>query len=184
MAKQITDQSALTTADATDLVLVRDISAGADKKTTVAGLATAVAANLPNGSVSSSALATGTTRLGISKVNTDIIVANTYTTYATVTATSRGGECEAHFEAFVSNGVSGADRTLLAKVRCDGVDVTPIDMSQYLHNVSGVATTYSMSFTVSSTPSAGSHTWTLQLSASAASAVVLKQAVLRVEEVI
>ncbi|MDI9934678.1 hypothetical protein QM806_04315 [Rhodococcus sp. IEGM 1351] len=58
MAKQFTDQPLLTTADATDVIPIRDISAGVDKKTTVSGLAAAVAANIPSGSVTNSMLAT------------------------------------------------------------------------------------------------------------------------------
>lgn len=49
--KKISDLPALTTADATDVIPVVDISASVTKKVTVAGLAAAVAANVPDGSL-------------------------------------------------------------------------------------------------------------------------------------
>ncbi|KUM39025.1 hypothetical protein [Arthrobacter sp. EpRS71] len=49
--KKISDLGALTTADATDVVPLVDVSAGVTKKTTVAGLAAAVAANIPDGAL-------------------------------------------------------------------------------------------------------------------------------------
>lgn len=184
MAKQITDLAALTTADSTDVLLIRDVSAAVDKKTTVGGLATAVASSLPNASVTNAKLATGATRLGIAKKNTtSTLVSDAYTTYLTVTATSTGRECEAYFSIVVNNANSGGNRFVQAKVQCDGVDIAPVDMDIYLQAISSNTPRYNLSFVVSSTPTAASHTWTLQLRASNASAVALDWAVLRVQEI-
>ncbi|WP_192378821.1 hypothetical protein [Rhodococcus rhodochrous] len=51
MAKQFTDQPLLPTADAGDVLPIRDVSAGVDKRTTVAGLAPGVAENIPAGAI-------------------------------------------------------------------------------------------------------------------------------------
>jgi hypothetical protein len=49
--KKISDLGALTTADATDVVPLVDVSASVTKKVTVAGLASAMASNIPAGSL-------------------------------------------------------------------------------------------------------------------------------------
>lgn len=53
MAKQITDNASKSPVAQEDILLVRDVTSNTDKKTTVAGLATAVAANFPDGSIPS-----------------------------------------------------------------------------------------------------------------------------------
>lgn len=70
MAKQITDNASKAIAAAADILLLRDVTSNTDKYTTTAGLATAVAANLPAGSVMSSSL-------GLSKT----VDANGWTVY-------------------------------------------------------------------------------------------------------
>lgn len=68
MAKQITDQPALTSADTGDLLLTRDISAGVDKKITVAGLAPAIVSSLANNSITAATLATNAITLGHAQI--------------------------------------------------------------------------------------------------------------------
>ncbi|WMM74480.1 hypothetical protein RCF27_09435 [Rhodococcus pyridinivorans] len=51
MAKQFTDQPSLPSADAGDIIPLRDVSAGVDKRTTVAGLVAAVMTSVPDGSI-------------------------------------------------------------------------------------------------------------------------------------
>jgi len=140
-------------------------------------------AKITDANVTNAKLATGATRLGINKVSPATTVAASYTTYATVTATSTGRECEADFRVIVSNANSGGARQVFAKIQCDGVDVTPIDLEQYLFNATGDTPKFFMSYIVSSTPTAGSHTWTLQLRASSAAAVNIVSAVLKVSEI-
>ncbi|QEX10973.1 hypothetical protein F6X56_15220 [Rhodococcus erythropolis] len=53
MAKQITDNASKSPVAQEDILLVRDVTSNTDKKTTIAGVAPAVAANLPLASVSS-----------------------------------------------------------------------------------------------------------------------------------
>ncbi|WP_153008334.1 gp53-like domain-containing protein [Rhodococcus pyridinivorans] len=67
MAKQFTDQDLLPIADANDILPLRDISAGVDKKTTVAGLAKAVAANVPSGGLSANSVNTAAVQNGAIK---------------------------------------------------------------------------------------------------------------------
>lgn len=57
MAKQITDNASKSPVAAADVLLVRDVTSNTDKKTTISGIAPAVAANIPAGAVSASQLA-------------------------------------------------------------------------------------------------------------------------------
>lgn len=183
MPRQITDNASKSPVAAADVLLVRDITTNTDKKTTVAGLAPAVASNIPDQSIKNSMLANGATRLGINKNHTAPIVTNTYTTYATVTATSTGRECEVEFSIVAHNANSGSDREISAKIQCDNVDIAPIDIGQWIPNIPGNSPKYNLFYIVSSTPAAGSHTWTLQLKASSSSSVALNLAVMKVIEV-
>lgn len=70
MAKQFTDQPLLPAADANDIIPLRDVSAGVDKKTTVGGLAAGVAASFPGASVDTSALDWNTIPWGIATYST------------------------------------------------------------------------------------------------------------------
>lgn len=125
------------------------------------------------------------TRLGINKKNTTgTVITTSYVAYLTLTATSTGKECEVQFQGIANNGNSGADQLALFKVQCDTVDITPIDLTTFLHAVPGQTPGKTMSFTVSSTPAAGSHTWTVMAKAGNATAVTLEQAVMRVTEVV
>lgn len=124
-------------------------------------------------------------RVGINKVNTTgTVIAASYTTYASVTANSAGGECVADLSFIFGNGNSGANRDITFKIQCDGVDVTPAGLNLFAYFVSGSTPRNTAHFKMSSTPSAGSHTWTLQVLASAGSAVIMDQAVLEITEVL
>lgn len=183
MPRQITDNASKSPVAAADVLLVRDITTNTDKKTTVAGLAPAVASNIPDQSIKNVMLATGATRLGINKNHSSSVLSDVYATYATVTATSTGRECEIDFRIMASNANSGANRSVFAKVQCDGVDIPPLDIDLFLANVPGTSPRYNLSYLVSSTPAAGNHTWTLQLRGSSSSSVALNLAVMKVVEV-
>lgn len=140
--------------------------------------------HLANGIVTFGKLAAGATRLGINtKTSIGTVLATTYTTYCTVTATSTGGAVEIDF--FICNlinGSSGALRTTQIRVQCDGVDVTPtFDITNPF--ISGQNPPQWPTFKVGHTPSAGSHTWTLQVKSNTGSAIVMDQAAIRVAEV-
>lgn len=97
----------------------------------------------------------------------------------TVTASTSGGLCAARWLGASFNGQSGADRTADWRVICDGAEVgagytVPLPLS-------GLPTR-TRSAVVTSTPTAGAHTWTLQARGSVASAVVLDAAQLTVTE--
>ena len=61
MSKKITDLTLLATADATDILPLVDISASTTKKTTVAGLAVAIAASVPTGATTAKVATSETT---------------------------------------------------------------------------------------------------------------------------
>ena len=106
-----------------------------------------------------------------------------YVTYATVTATSLGGVVEIDYSAWLYDGSSGAARTFSIKVQCDGVDVgTPLTTIG-LPYISGQNPGAGIRSIVSHTPSAGSHTWTVQALASAASAVGIRVPLVIVNEI-
>ncbi|MGR6521608.1 hypothetical protein ACU5JM_08235 [Rhodococcus erythropolis] len=65
MAKQITDNASKSPVAQEDILLVRDVTSNTDKKTTVAGVAPAVAANLPPASVSSAKINFGGSGAGV-----------------------------------------------------------------------------------------------------------------------
>jgi hypothetical protein len=108
----------------------------------------------------------------------------TTVTSATVTATTTGGLIRATVTGGFNNAGSGANRSAQAQILCDGVlvgEVLPGSGQAFVGFISGNNTT---PFTLKArhTPSAGSHTWTVQGLASAASAVYMSQVTLTVEE--
>lgn len=126
----------------------------------------------------------GALRLGLNQ-NAGGTLAVTYSNYATVTATSNGNEVECEISAVVANGNSGANRTFDIRVLCDGVAITPSSITGlWATYVAGNSPPYIFSFNFSSTPAAGSHTWTLQLQASAAGSVLLTNNYIKVAEVV
>ncbi len=96
MATKITDLPTKTTAASADLVLMNDVTAAADKKVTVAGLASAVAASVPAGGLSTAALSNpykfsayrggaATQPAGLAKVDFDTEIFDTGSNYDNVT---------------------------------------------------------------------------------------------------
>jgi len=110
-------------------------------------------------------------------------VTSSYATYATVTATSTGGLIIIDVSMIFNNASSGADRGASYKVQCDGVDVgTPLSGVILVPlSPTNLPIHFSESFT--HTPSAGSHTWTLQCLASINTAVTLRRPTIEVREV-
>lgn len=139
---------------------------------------------LADGIITFPKLTTGATRLGLNRHAGGTLGAS-WATYATLTATSTGGVCEAEISAIVGNGNSGLDRTFDIRVLCDGAAITPSLISGlYALYVSGATPYHTYAFNFSSTPAAGSHTWALQLQASVGGAVVLADNYIKVAEVI
>lgn len=103
----------------------------------------------------------------------------TWTDIVTVTGTSTGGECVARFDGSAFNGNSGADRTLDWRVVCDGVFVGGfVNIDLALANLRPVTKFGAPS----STPTAGSHTWKLQATPSAANTIYIDSARLIIVE--
>lgn len=127
-------------------------------------------------------LSTGATYLGYNFHAGSTLTAS-YVTHATVTATSTGGKIHTLFSVRAVNGNSGALRTMDIRVQCDGAtveDMTGINLAYLAAN--NPEATYSFMF--EHQPSAGSHTWTLQLEASAGAAVVVGENFLNIAEVV
>lgn len=62
--KKITELTLLTTADATDILVLVDVSAGVTKRIPVSGLAAAIGANLPGGTITNAMLSTTSGEIG------------------------------------------------------------------------------------------------------------------------
>ncbi|NKY08956.1 hypothetical protein [Cellulomonas hominis] len=126
------------------------------------------------------------TTLGRSRLTTTPTVAGTpsWTTLASVTATSLGGLCVVRTQVTLGNGNSGVDRTGSFRVRVDGAALsTPIGVDLYLRIVAGVSSTpQGGSLDWESQPAAGEHTWELQANGSAGGSVVAHQGVITVIE--
>lgn len=101
---------------------------------------------------------------------TSTVMSATYTTYATVTGNSNGGKVSIGWCAIVCNGNSGADRTFSARIQCDGVTVR--EWQEFFVALANNRR-YSFGLKATYTPSAATHTWTLQLAASVGSAIIL-----------
>jgi hypothetical protein len=167
-----------TTTDA-DKFLTVD-STGATKLTAAATIKSYA---LSAGSVTKTALATGTTRLGNTR-HAGTTLTTAYVTHASVTATSTGKECEAWWGVRIQNAGSGATRTFDVQILCDGVAITPSTQQYTAPMDGGEYPVLSFGFMFSSTPTAGSHTWALQLKASIASAVIVSDNYLNIKEVV
>jgi len=123
------------------------------------------------------------TRRGSARLASQPVVAATpsWTTLATVTATTLGGACVADVFANLANANSGANRVGSLQVTIDGVAIGPAIIDFTLPNVSAPAP-YAASYSWESTPAAGAHTWVLQANGSAGSSVSALQAVITVTE--
>lgn len=117
------------------------------------------------------------------KTTTSTLLTTSYATHNTVTADSLGGEVEITFNTVIRNAGSGGGNNANVKIVLDGVtDVTPI-INQLTADLGAPNESNVVSFTVRHTPSAGSHTWTLQANANANSSVYIDQSTIRVVEV-
>lgn len=121
-------------------------------------------------------------RLG-TNLGSDVTIANSWTTYATVTATSLGGTVEAMATVNVANLSSGSYKTYDIRVQCDGVTVGSAISALGAIFITGASPYYGSANTFSSTPAAGSHTWTFQMQASLAASVGIKAPRLTINEI-
>lgn len=87
--KRVTDLTLLSSADATDIIPVVDVSANTTKKTTVAGLSAAVASSLPAGSVAASKIDFTTITVAETVATTDFLSTSgsTYSEYTALATT-------------------------------------------------------------------------------------------------
>ncbi|TFD41758.1 hypothetical protein E3T37_03645 [Cryobacterium sp. TMT2-10] len=104
-----------------------------------------------------------------------------YTDLTTLTATSYGGQVIVDWDAVAFNGSSGLDRAVIFRVVCDGVAIGLVPAGSTTIPLSGLSRVY-FGYKAWSTPPAGSHTWKLQVTASAASAVFVEGAAMTVTE--
>jgi hypothetical protein len=111
------------------------------------------------------------------------ILGTSYATYATVTATSIGGVCQADWVAMVQNAGSGATRSFSVRVTCDGVAITPTSETLTAIYANGEYPPITFSYKAVSTPTAGSHVWNLQFLAAYASSVNLLDNILEITEI-
>lgn len=107
------------------------------------------------------------------------VLSTSYTTYCSITATSLNKPIRVEYGANMQDGASGAARIQNIKVQVDGVDIPDSELtSQTLTN----NLTIHPMMIIEHTPTAGSHTWTLQAKSSAAAATFIHQAYLRVTQ--
>lgn len=108
------------------------------------------------------------------------VLSTAYTTFATVTATSAGGKILLLGVSQFRDGNSGANRKVDMRIQCDGVTITNSGIT-----VPSFANAWESEgvIHISHTPSAGSHTWTLQVAAQTGSATLGFQSSLQVDEV-
>jgi hypothetical protein len=83
MSKKITDLTTKATAAAADWLLINDVAASADKKTTVAGAAAAIASSFADGAIPANALATSAIKLGYTQIISNFSTAATSATQVT-----------------------------------------------------------------------------------------------------
>lgn len=123
-------------------------------------------------------------RLGYrKKVSTGTVITTSYATYVTVPVICDGiHEAQVNFGAIVKDGSSGALRTATMKVQMDGSDVSDSTVTVPTNASNGGNNTAFKSDT-GSIPSAGLHTFTLQLISNTSSAQLLDQAYLEVTQV-
>lgn len=188
-----------TTADVSDYntpitTIVNEINGGLNNSNIAAGAAISTSkiaddagigtAKLANDAVTLAKAEAGfMKRLGTNtKTSTGTLLTTSYATHATVTATSTGGEVEIFYSALIRNAGSGGGNNADIKVVCDSTDVTPI-LNILSADLGTPVEGTTVSFVVSSTPSAAEHTWTLQVKANAGSSVYIDQAVMRVTEI-
>lgn len=144
--------------------------AGVDDKLTISQLAALVSANLGAGVMKF----IGAT----SAANAGAVIPPAYTSYNTVSGTSNGGRVLIRGYAAIKDGNSGAGRTGHVRLTCDGVVVGNSDIVWWTFQSGAYAM---QGFTMEShTPSAGAHTWALQVQADTGSASIIYSTMLEV----
>lgn len=120
-------------------------------------------------------------RLGFrKKTSTGTVITTSYATYLTLTVIGTGREVEIEYGVNVVDGISGAIRNADVKVQMDGADVTGSELDVSTNVSNGGNNT---SFIATNVPSAGAHTFTLQLISNTSSSQFLHVAYLKVTEV-
>ncbi len=120
-------------------------------------------------------------RLGFSaKYTQGTLLPITYTTYCQVIARSNGRSVDIDIKALVKDANSGAARTGHVRIQVDGTTLTGSDIIWGTAISGGYANLTGL--TASHTPTAGLHTWTLQVVADTASASNLDQASIKVTQ--
>ena len=136
--------------------------------------------HLGTAAVSVDKMAAGSLELGFVNGGSAGVIPNAYTTYATVTATSKGGKVRAVAHANLHDGNSGSPRTGHIRILCDGVDMGNTDRIWRTNSNYDYQNPSTMG---ESTPSAGSHTWVFQVLADTANATILDNYSFSVQEV-
>jgi hypothetical protein len=116
------------------------------------------------------------------KTSSSTLLTTSYVAMCTVTASSSGGEVELDFSALIRNAGSGAGNNADIKIQCDGADLSPA-MNVLSADLGTPNEGNTNGLSISHTPAAGSHTWTLMIKANAGSSVYCDQAYLRATEV-
>lgn len=124
---------------------------------------------------------TADSQVGFNSYAGTTIIPATWTTFATVTATTLGGPCTVMWDAVPDNDNSGNTRVLNCRVQCDGVTIG--NSPDYdVPNIVGSTHRVSVSGASRSTPGAGAHTWTIQFQASVTNTMRCRSASLSVTE--
>lgn len=118
--------------------------------------------------------------LGV-QMSPQILAGTAWTDLAVVTAVSQGREVVATAFAWAFNGSSGADRQIAYRIVCDTAVITPELAGAQQVPLAGAPRVHSV-MGGRSTPTKGTHTWKLQISASAASAVFSEASMLTITE--
>lgn len=136
--------------------------------------------HLATSAVSVDKMAAGSLELGFASGGASGVIPNAWTTYATVTATSKGGAVRAIGMFGINDGNSGAARYGQIRILCDGAVVTNTARTWKTNSSGDYITPSTMGET---TPTAGSHTWVLQAFADTASASIVNGYGFSVQEV-
>lgn len=191
---KISQLAALTTPDSGDELPIVDVSASTTKKITRTNLLKG--APLPADTVDTQAIDDGAVipaktsggilvHRGFNRTDTLQTFTTSNVTYATVTATTIGGNILVEWGMRITNASSGAQRSSTIRILQDTATITPA--SKLYHNllITGSDAYWSFSDQYLLTGvSAGSHTWDLQALASTGSAVQSNGVYLKVTEII
>lgn len=178
MVKKVTDLTTLTTADANDVLLGVDVSANTSKQIPVSGLATAVAANLPTGSVQAAALSSSAIMIGYAQITSAFNTSSTTAVQVTglsVTVTIPAGNTRRVRISAISQSALLASSTG-GWVTCsiwDGTVGSGTLLAQGITQfITGSVTEGQVNAFAVVTPSAGSHTYNVGLASSGSSSTM------------